>query len=120
MRELLPFKGLAKEVVEHMGLGSGIQSTVHGNTVVHKDNNGALILANSPAGRSTKDCEGSVGSATGGYLNKGIETPEICRNEKEIVRLDCQHRAVRREQCHKTRKLRKASSRGSVEVEFRT
>ena len=53
MRELLPFKRLAKEVVEHMGLGSGIQWTVHGNTVVHEDNNGALILANLPAGRST-------------------------------------------------------------------
>jgi hypothetical protein len=53
MRDLIPLKRLAEEVGDHMGLTDQKLATIHGNTVVHEDNSGALTLAKLEPGRST-------------------------------------------------------------------
>jgi Reverse transcriptase (RNA-dependent DNA polymerase) len=53
MRDLIPFKRIAEEVCTHMGLSEDKLATIRTKTVVHEDNNGAMILAKLPPGRST-------------------------------------------------------------------
>jgi Reverse transcriptase (RNA-dependent DNA polymerase) len=53
MRDLIPFKRIAEEVCTHMGLSEDKLATIRTKTIVHEDNNGAMILAKLPPGRST-------------------------------------------------------------------
>lgn len=53
MRDLIPFKRIAEEVCSHMGLSDDKIAVIRTTTVVHEDNNGAMILARLPPGRST-------------------------------------------------------------------
>jgi hypothetical protein len=53
MRDLIVLKRLAEEVSAHVGLADDKVATIKAKTVVHEDNNGALILANLEPGRST-------------------------------------------------------------------
>jgi hypothetical protein len=53
MQDLIPFKRIAEEVCIHMGLSEDKLVTIRTKTVVHEDNNGAMILAKLPPGRST-------------------------------------------------------------------
>jgi hypothetical protein len=46
MRDLIPFKQIAEEVGGHMGLLDVKLAVIKAKTVVHKDNNGTLTLAN--------------------------------------------------------------------------
>ena len=53
MRDLIPFKRITEEVCSHMGLSDDKIAVIRTKTVVHEDNNGAMILAKLPPGRST-------------------------------------------------------------------
>jgi hypothetical protein len=53
MRDLIPIKALALEVGNFMGLDNSKLATVNARTVVHEDNNGALMLAAMEPGRNT-------------------------------------------------------------------
>jgi hypothetical protein len=52
-RDLIPFKRLAIEVGDLMGLNDSRLATIKAKTVIHEDNNGALTLANMEPGRNT-------------------------------------------------------------------
>jgi hypothetical protein len=53
MRDLNRFKRIAEEVCGHMGLSDEKLAVIQAKTVVHKDNNGTLTLANLESGRGT-------------------------------------------------------------------
>jgi hypothetical protein len=53
MRDLKPFKHIAEEVCTYMGLSKDNIATIQTKTMVQEDNNGAMILAKLPPGRST-------------------------------------------------------------------